>query len=89
VVNVSGSQGVSGEKLVSRSLEIKELKTSLDSYGKINEHNAEQEGRSFERRMLLVADKDTPYYLIVSVVFTARQARYLKYQMVVISTKAD
>ena len=86
IVGISAGRGHDFEKEVASSFEVKELKKALESIGKINEYEAKQAGKPFERRMLLVADKDTPYYVVVAVVYTAVQAKYIKYQMVVIST---
>jgi biopolymer transport protein ExbD len=90
VVGISTARGDDFEKLVSNSWEVGELKKIMDEIGQINELNARADGKeNFERQMLLVADKETPYYVIVAVVFTAAQAKYAKYQMVVISQTAE
>jgi biopolymer transport protein ExbD len=77
-----------GERRSGQSLEIKELKQVLSMIGELNEEKAKAAGIEYKRRLLLVADKDTPYDLIVSIVYTGLLATFNEYQLVVISTKA-
>jgi biopolymer transport protein ExbD len=70
-------------------MEIRELKEALTLIGDAHEREAQDAGRQFERKMLLVADKDTSYFLIVSVLHTASLAKFLKYQLVVVSTTGE
>ena len=40
------------------------------------------EGKEFEGNILVIADKETPYWLITSVLFSAAEAAYDKYNLV-------
>lgn len=88
VINIEDDGRHEFQKRVTLNPEIKELKDLIELHGQVYEIKAKEDGKEYERKLLLVADKNTPYYTILSVAYTAAQAKYLKYQMVVISTTA-
>lgn len=86
VVTLQNGKIPNTAKTSSDSYEIRDLKDALNLFGKVFESKAKDAGKPYERQMLLVADKDTPYLVIASVVATAGAAKFLKFQMVVVST---
>ena len=86
VVTLQNGKVPNTAKTSADSYEIKDLKDALNLFGKVFEGKAKDSGKPYERQMLLVADKDTPYLVVASVVATAGAAKFYKFQMVVVST---
>jgi biopolymer transport protein ExbD len=86
VVTLQNGKIPNTAKTSADSYEVKDLKDALNLFGQVFEAKAKDAGKPYERQMLLVADKDTPYLVVASVVATAGAAKFLKFQMVVVST---
>jgi len=86
VVTLQNGKIPNTAKTSSDSYVVTELEKFLNTAGGLWEAKSKDAGKPYERQMLLVADKDTPYLVVASVVATAGAAKFFKFQMVVVST---
>ena len=67
-------------------IEITKLKTQLEGHHKRIRTIAAAQGTKPSDEVTIVADKDTPYRLLSSVMYTAGQAEFSEYRLIVLRT---
>lgn len=68
-------------------IEITKLKQQLEGHHKRIEKIAAAQGREPSNEVTIIADKDTPYRLLASVMYTSGQARFQQYRMIVLRSE--
>lgn len=85
VVAVKGGDVDASEKTSGQfGIQIGKLKETLGKHRTRLTKIAAAQGKEASKELTIVADKDTPYRLIASVIYTAGQAEFQNYRMIVL-----
>jgi biopolymer transport protein ExbD len=89
VVNVHGGSIDASDKQSGdvNGLVITPLLAALQSRAKLDKRIAQMKGVEFEGAATIVADKGTPYRLLTEVMYTAGEAEYKKYRLIVLQKR--
>jgi len=61
----------------------------LEKHARREKKVAELTGQPFDAQLMLVADQTTPYRLLTEIIYTAGQAGYANYRLLVLKAKGD
>jgi biopolymer transport protein ExbD len=81
---INGDVDPSAKSQGSFGIEITKLKTQLQGHRKRLEKIAAAQNRAPSKEVTIIADKDTPYRLLSSVMYTAGQAEFKQYRLIVL-----
>jgi biopolymer transport protein ExbD len=81
---INGDVDASAKSQGSFGIEITALKKALEGHRKRIETIAASRGDKPKLEITIVADKDTPYRLLSSVMYSAGQAKFQQYRMIVL-----